>query len=386
MASVENFRQLLKPLIFYSKPLGIEMWTAPGKFKPASYHMVIEMIIYLISTITTVIKYRNDRMHMMKVLVTLGTAFQLFIKFFVSHSKANEVKQLTDKIEQDILERFQKGTMEEVAVLDRAGRYLWIIFRVMRVICISTAVAFMSYPIFAYCTTSQILPLFLHELPYFDYSTMTGYAVNMAFQLNLTVNGVMGIMLSDFLFLVFAMYAMVVADILIVHLGELEAMLNDPMKDDTKRSEVREKWVQCMYDHQQSTSFLNIIEDIFGLQCLAQVVMGVFTICDCMLLVALTDWYPTYCFLLVMFTELTIYFIIGHIIELKIDEVYHKIISMPWYKLPVKEQKEFCFLVSRQQRPMMLTAFGFHPMNFEAYMSVLKGLYQFFVMVMQYVA
>ncbi|XP_049301315.1 odorant receptor 30a-like [Anopheles funestus] len=355
MASVENFRQLLKPLIFYSKVLGVEMWTAPGKFLPASYYLSTQMAIYLISTITTVIKYRNDPLHLMKVLVTLGTAVQLYIKFFVGHFKANEVKQFTETVEHDILEKYQKGTKEEVAMLDRTGRYLWIIFRITSVICFIAGAAFALYPIFAYYTTGNVLPLLLYELPYYDFSTTAGYAVNMLFQLNLLVNGVLGVMLADIAYLIFAMYAMVVADILIVHLGELEAMLNDPLKDDTKRSEVREKWVQCMYDHQQSTSFLNIIEDIFGLQCLAQVVMGVFTICDCMLLVAL------------------------------IDEMYHKIISMPWYKLPVKEQKEFCFLVSRQQRPMMLTAFGFHPMNFEAYMSVLKGLYQFFVMVMQYV-
>ena len=54
--------------------------------------------------------------------------------------------------------------------------------------------------------------------------------------------------------------------------------------------------------------------------------------------------------------------------------MYNKIISMPWYKLPVKEQKEFRFLMSRQQNPMMLTAYGFHPMNFEAYMSVNNNL------------
>ncbi|XP_053663389.1 uncharacterized protein LOC128712521 [Anopheles marshallii] len=86
-----------------------------------------------------------------------------------------------------------------------------------------------------------------------------------------------------------------------------------------------------------------------------------------------------------MFSELTAYFVVGHIIELKIDQMYDKVISMPWYKLPPKEQKEFCYLLSRQQRPLMLTAYGFHPMNFEAYMSVLRGLYQFFVMIMQYV-
>ena len=51
--------------------------------------------------------------------------------------------------------------------------------------------------------------------------------------------------------------------------------------------------------------------------------------------------------------------------------MYNSIISMPWYKLPVEEQKEFAFLMCRQQRPMMLTAYGFLTMNFESYMSVM---------------
>uniref|UniRef100_A0A182WR16 Uncharacterized protein n=1 Tax=Anopheles minimus TaxID=112268 RepID=A0A182WR16_9DIPT len=385
MATVESFRELVKPLIFYSKLLGVEMWTAPGKLRPASYHMMIQMVIYLASLGYTVIKYRDDTIHVMKVLATLGTALQLFVKFFVSISKAKDVKQLTETIEKDILQRYQRGTNEEVVELNRNGRYLRIIFRVISVTCNCTAAGFALYPIFAYFTTNAVMPLFMHELPYIDYSTSTGYVVNMLLQLNLIVNGVMGVLVTDFIYLMYPMYAMVEANIFIIHLGELEAMLNDPMKDDTKRSEIREKWLQCVYDHQQTTSILSTTEDIFGLQCLAQVVMGVLAICVCMLLVMLTDWYATYAFLLVMFTELTVYFIIGHVVDLKIDQMYDRVISMPWYKLQVKEQKEFCFLVSRQQRPMMLTACGFYPMNFEAYMTVLKVLYQFFVMIMQYV-
>ncbi|XP_035907276.1 putative odorant receptor 83c [Anopheles stephensi] len=374
MATLRNFRELLQPLTYYSKKIGVEVWTAPGKFLPASYYLSAMVATYFISTASTVAKYRHDPLHMMKVLVTLGTVLQ-----------GSDVKLLNEKIELEVLERYENGTKEEMAVLERTGRYLWIIFRMTRISSACAAGGFMLYPLFAYFTTGIVVPLLLYELPFIDCNTTTGYIVNMLFQINLLVYGVMGIIFADFLYIMYATYAMTAADIFMVHLVELEILLNDPMQHDTTRSEVRELWLKCMYDHQLTTSLLNIIEDIFGLQCLAQVAMGVFTICDCLLLVTLTDWYPTYCFFLVMFTELTVYFIVGHIVELKIDEMYHKVISMPWYKLPVKEQKEFCFLMARQQRPMMLTAYGFHPMNFEAYMSVLRGLYQFFVMILQYV-
>uniref|UniRef100_A0A182WR17 Uncharacterized protein n=1 Tax=Anopheles minimus TaxID=112268 RepID=A0A182WR17_9DIPT len=386
MANVGEFRELLKPLIFYTKMLGVEMWTAPRKMLLASYHISLQMALYVVSTVYTVVKYRNDPINVMKALVTLSTAVQLYIKFLMGHFKAHDMKELTEKFEKDVLEFYQKGSKAEVAVLNRTGRYLRIFQRIMRVVIPCGSAGFGTYPLLVYWKTKEILPLFPYELPYFDNSTIFGYVLNMLFQVNLLVFGNMGLILSDFLFLMCAMYAMTEADIFIIHLGELEAMLNDPTKDDTKRSEIREKWLQCVYDHQLTTRFFNTVEDLFAFVCLAQVGMSVFTICDCMLLIALTDWFPTYGFLIVVFTALSLYFIIGHSVELKIDQMYDRIITMPWYKLPVKEQKEFSLLLCRQQRPMMLTACGFIPMNFESYMSVLRGLYQFFVMVLQYVA
>ncbi|XP_041775709.1 uncharacterized protein LOC121595649 [Anopheles merus] len=336
MATVESFRQLLKPLIFYSKGVGVEIWTAPGKFVPASYYLSLHVAIYFSSTVFTLIKYSDDTLHMMKALITLGTCVQLYVKFIIGHKKASELKLLSDNIEQAILQRYEDGKAEEIAVLQRTGRILWFIFRFMRTSVSSAAFGFFLYPVIAYYTTGELMPLFMIELPYYGWTTIMGLAMNMFCQANILVIGTMGAIMSDFLFFMYAI-------------------------------------------------FLNTIEDIFGITCLAQVLMGIFTVCDGMLLVALTFWFPTYCFLAVMFIELSIYFVIGHFVELKIDEMYNSIISMPWYKLPVEEQKEFAFLMCRQQRPMMLTAYGLLTMNFESYMSVLKGLYQFFVMIMQYV-
>ncbi|XP_058122449.1 putative odorant receptor 83c [Anopheles ziemanni] len=99
-----------------------------------------------------------------------------------------------------------------------------------------------------------------------------------------------------------------------------------------------------------------------------------------------TDWYAAYFFLLILFFQLTLYFLIGHYVELKVDEMYDTINSVPWYKLPVSNQKEFVFLLSRQQCPLTLMIYGFAPLNFTTYMTVLRGLYQFFVLIMQYVS
>ncbi|XP_053676396.1 odorant receptor 67d-like [Anopheles nili] len=247
------------------------------------------------------------------------------------------------------------------------------------------AIGFVLYPIFSYYVNGEVVPFFLYELPFFDENSITGYIILMLFQGNLLALGVVGAVLAICIFFIFSMYALAISGIFIVHMRELNNMLYDQVSVGIKTDEISLKWKQCMHDHELSTRLINCLDDMFGLMCLVQVMMGIFSICDVMLLVALTDWYPTYFFLLTLFSELSINFIIGHIVELKIDEMYETITSTAWYRLPVVNQKEFRFMLSRQQRPMVLTAYGFYPMNFEAYMSVLRGLYQFFVMIMQYV-
>ncbi|XP_049548309.1 uncharacterized protein LOC125959527 [Anopheles darlingi] len=186
---------------------------------------------------------------------------------------------------------------------------------------LSTGIGFVLYPFFVYMIQGTLLPLFLYELPYLDWHSVDK------------------------------------ADICLVHLRELRAMLNDVSKtaDAVDIAAVQKKWEQCMHDHRMTTSFLNNVEDLLGMICLAQVMMGVFTVCDCMLLVVL------------------------------VGDLYGVITSLSWYRLSLQQQKEYRFIIFRQQRPLGLTAFGFMPLNFESYMSVLKGLYQFFVLAMQYV-
>ena len=77
MANVVDFRKLMKSLIVCSKVAGVEMWTAPGKFTPASYYVSFHITVYFASTVWTLRKYIDDPIHMMKVLITLGTAVQV---------------------------------------------------------------------------------------------------------------------------------------------------------------------------------------------------------------------------------------------------------------------------------------------------------------------
>ncbi|KFB53785.1 AGAP009706-PA-like protein [Anopheles sinensis] len=371
MATVESYRNLVKLLCISSKIVGVEVWTAPGRFRPASYYLSFHVIVYFVSTIYTLAKYSNDPLHMMKILITLGTAVVLYMKFFIVILRSFEYKSFADLIEEELLKPFENGNAEEVAVLERTGRILWVIGRLMFMCFACSGVFFGIYTVYEYYVNGALVPLFLYELPYYDWSTTGGYVTNMLFQVNLYAIGVIGASFIEFLFIMFALYTLAYVDIFLVHLRELRSLLDDvEFVKKNNGSEIRQKWMECILNHQQALRFLDSIEDLFKLMFLGQVWNGVISLCIGMLLILMTDWYAAYFFVLVIFLDFSFYFLIGHYVELKVDEMYDTINSVPWYKFPIINQKEFIFLLGRQQRPMIMTVYGFAPLNFATYTNL----------------
>ncbi|KAL9708172.1 hypothetical protein quinque_011690 [Culex quinquefasciatus] len=116
------------------------------------------------------------------------------------------------------------------------------------------------------------------------------------------------------------------------------------------------------------------------------VLTSVFVICINIILAVQTDWYACYSFLLLSFISLSIYFVIGNVLEKKLDAQDMCIITFPWNLLNSEQQKEYLFVVSQLQNSLILTIYGFSPLNFETYMEVLKGLYQFVMVILNFVA
>ncbi|XP_058122450.1 uncharacterized protein LOC131293330 [Anopheles ziemanni] len=355
MATVESYRNLLNLLTISSKIVGTEIWTAPGRFRPASYYLSFHVIVYFVSTIYTL-------------------------------AKSFKFKSFTDLIEEELLKPFENGNAEEVAVLERTGQILWVIGRLMFICFGCSGIFFGMYTVYEYYVNGALLPLFLYELPYYDWSTKGGYLTNKLFQVHLYAIGVFGASFTEFLFIMYALYASAYVDICLVHLRELRYLLNDvEFVENNNGSVIRQKWMECIHNHQQALRFLDSVEDLFKLIFLSQVWNGVISLCVGVLLILLTDWYAAYFFVLIIFLDFTSYFLIGHYVELKVDDMYDTINSVPWYNLPISKQKEFIFLLSRQQRPMIMTVYGFAPLNFATYTYILRVLYQYSVMVMQYV-
>ncbi|XP_055542614.1 uncharacterized protein LOC129728220 [Wyeomyia smithii] len=238
-------------------------------------------------------------------------------------------------IEKKIYCIFGNGTVEERAAIKKTIRYLGIIFKVMSFLYFSSLLIFALWPLYVYYTENQLVSLFSYEVPYLRIDEPTGYIILLLIQIIIYIMGICGAIVTDYMFIFVTFHALLSVDLLILNLSQLKNILT------VKESEKN-----------------------------------------------LTDWYVAYFFLLLVSAELTICFILGNAIELKIDELFNAVTSLPWHLLSLFQQKDFIFLLARQQRPLILTIYGFVPLNFETYTTVyflvLRALYQFFVLLLQY--
>ncbi|KXJ72047.1 hypothetical protein RP20_CCG019062 [Aedes albopictus] len=340
MTPLEDYYNIRAPLITISKMIGAEVWTSEKYLTPASYMLMAHMIIYNVCNGYTVLTQNSDPVKLMQVTIIFGIASQLIFKFFYAISKKYSIRKMFDTAEETIYERHSKGNKEEILILNKTVRYLGIIWKCLAVVYSSTLFVFGMWPVYVYYTKGQIVPLFLYEIPLIDFESTFGYLLHMFLHVDIYILGILGSILADYTFIFIVFHAVAYVDLFILHAKELSDLLveNSSTKD---LKEISEKWK--------------------------------------------TDWYAAVCFLIVVFGEITIYFLVGNLIELKVDELYDSVVGLPWNLLDNMQQKEYGYLLARTQRPLILTLLGFAPLNFESYMTVLRALYQFFVMILQYV-
>lgn len=69
----------------------------------------------------------------------------------------------------------------------------------------------------------------------------------------------------------------------------------------------------------------------------------------------------------------------------KNDATSAEIYNFPWHLLPKKDQKNYLIMLNKSQNPRILTAGGLTPLNMDLFMSIVKTIYQLFMMMLNFI-
>ncbi|XP_029727659.1 uncharacterized protein LOC109418136 [Aedes albopictus] len=383
MSAVQIYQQSIRILKFNAIAVGVSLWNPDQFLIFGSYSIMTQMVIYFWCNFWTVHKYRHDIIHVMEVLNCAGIAFQLSVKFFIAMYNKTKIRGLLQTIEDELYARYPDRSSQEGDIVYIFAKKYNILLKVLAVLYCSTLLVFALYPLYIYYSERKFIPLFMFEVSYVDWHTVWGYLLTNFVQVLTYVMGLNGMILADGLLVLLVVHGLVYMEVFMIHLGELGKLL-ESYEASENEEEIFRLWRECLLEHQTILEYFSDIENINGGMSLILVFTGVFAICDNLVLCALTDWYASYLFLMICFVQMTIYFTVGNAVELKSDALDISVVNFPWHLLDGDLQKEYLFLICRMRQPIILTVYGFSDLSLETYMSILKALYQFAMMILNF--
>ncbi|XP_029727658.1 uncharacterized protein LOC109418214 [Aedes albopictus] len=385
MSAIDLYQQCIRIFKFNSIAVGVSLWNADQFLTIGSYSIMTQMVIYFWCNFWTVHKYRHDMLHVMEVLNSAGIAFQLSVKFFIAMYNKPIIRGLLQTVEDKLYARYPDRSSREGEIVYKFAKKCNILIKILAPLYCSSLFVFALYPLYIYYSEGRLIPLFMYEVSYVDWHTVWGYLLTNFVQIFIYVMGLNGLIMADGLVVLLALHGIVYMEVFMIHLDELAKLLQSENVIENKEK-ITKMWRECLSEHQTLLEYFDDIENINGGMCLVLVFTGVFAICDNLVLCAVTDWYASYSFLLICFIQMTIYFSIGNAVELKSNALDISVANFPWYMFSRDLQKEYLFLICRLQHPIILTVYGFADLSLETYMSILKALYQFAMMILNFLA
>uniref|UniRef100_A0A182WGF6 Uncharacterized protein n=1 Tax=Anopheles minimus TaxID=112268 RepID=A0A182WGF6_9DIPT len=386
-SAIEYYNASFNRLKLSSRLIGAGLWEEKYGFTAGRIASLTQIVMFLGLHAWTGYKYRHSALEMLESQSLICTGVALMIKYFTMIQNRDPVRELSGNVETEMYVKYRE-TSNEYPVVRKYGRVLHIAGYIMIGGYFGSLFIIWINPLFVYFTEGRVMLLFSCEIPYVDWTVNRGYWITVTLQIAFYVTGTCGLILVDYLCAFFTINGSLYVDILRFHLDELSELLAEPGYQQRTSPNVIEKvnrmWRNCLFEHQRIVGYYDKFSDLWSMINLAQVGCSVFGICINMLLIMLTEWYAAYAILFALFVDLSVHFVLGAIIERKVDDLHISLVHFPWHLLDDRRQKEYKLLLLRAQQPSGMSIAGLTPVNYETYTQIMKMLYQLFALAMNF--
>ncbi|XP_053672139.1 uncharacterized protein LOC128722497 [Anopheles nili] len=375
--AIQYYDKSFKQLKVSSSLITAGLWKEKDpSFSRGRISTVSIALTFLLMHAWTGYKYRRQAMILIKSQSLTCTAFVLMIKYFWVIFKRDMVHKLTDEIKMEVYVKYGESS-KEYPLVWKYGRILYHVGWIMACsYCLSLFIIMLN-PVYVYLKDRSLVLIFFSEIPHVDWTQVGGYWITVLVQIVLYLTGVCGMILVDYLATYYTINGSLRMDVMRFHLDELQKLLVDISKRHSSATGLREEahrlWRDCLTEHQQIVEFFGNFSDLWSMINLAQVGCSVIGICVNMLLLMVDNWYVANYILFVLVVDLTVHFVLGAIIEGKVDDLHNTLNQFAWYLLDDQGQHEYQLLLLRSQLESGLSIAGIAPVNYETYTKVLES-------------
>ncbi|EAT48361.2 AAEL000613-PA [Aedes aegypti] len=337
-------------------------------------------ISYLFTSCYSAWYYYPDVFKMLQALAPNGIAWQGCLKLFIAVQQRKFFQGRAKYLEE--FHRIHVNRPEDNAVLLGLMVKMHLACRVLLSAYITAVLGFGLYPVYFFVMYGERTFAINVLVPGIDPDSQWGYFLTVSYQIFLLSIAMAGISAFDTTFLIFVCNLAGLVDVFMNKLKELDRLLE---KEKADLAEIRDHVREILIDHYGIVSYESDLDNRYIAINLMQVGSSVACLSISLFLCYMTNYLPGYAFILGAIFQLLTYCLLGTIFSVKNDDAILAINGTKWYLLEKSQLKMVGFMLHRCQNPSNLTVGGFAPLNIETFVEIMKTIYQFFAMMINFV-
>ncbi|XP_055589105.1 putative odorant receptor 83c [Uranotaenia lowii] len=255
-------------------------------------------------------------------------------------------------------------------------------YKIVGLSYVTAGIGFFISPIFRYLLYSERTLALQIVVPGIDHATELGFWLMIVYHMVLVFVACSGILTSDMGMMLIILHVVGMADVFRNSLAELDEMLEEVESDKRK---VYNKLVRICCMHKDIIGYEEDVDKFFGAIIFTQVITSVFCLSISLFLIFMTGNIQSVLFLMGALCQLLQFCILGTILTIKNEEIILALYNFLWYKLSVENQRTLCIMLHRSQNAVELTIGGLALLNMKTFVEIIKKIYTYAAMMLQFV-
>ncbi|XP_017468648.1 PREDICTED: odorant receptor 67d-like [Rhagoletis zephyria] len=373
----ESFAKIIKAFRFMSGLVGADVSNVNYKVNIVTIIVILCIGIYFIFTATTVASvFSENWTYLLEASCMVGSVLQGITKLISAIVFAKDIAAMRLELESLYSEYETKGEAYCKA-LNECCQRVWRVIKMVGHIYAAAAFGILILTAILVLATERQVYVMHFFIPGLDVETRFGYLATMAVHTVVFLAGAFGLFAGDLFFLLFLGQPSLLLDLLVLKVRALNEISN---KKDRKSERLL---IDIIEWHQYYTDYNERCNRLFYYIITMQIVTSGISIICTLYIILMGDWPGAYLYIVIAFSGLYLYCIIGTKIETCNQAFCEELYNINWYDLEVKNQKMVILILKKSQNPSEIKVAGFLPLSVQTALSITKTIYGIFTMMLR---
>ncbi|XP_055590524.1 putative odorant receptor 83c [Uranotaenia lowii] len=334
--------------------------------------MIFTLATYYYVNVVSAYNLRHEPEKVIFGLVTVGVGFQNFCKIYTYLTYCQQIRSMN---------RYQEVLLREECNLHTKELLMNNVFAIdlLRKLVFSsypwTAIVLLITPLLLTLIGPENILPYGFFMPYLDWNTTLGYAINYVWQIWLTVMVLTFHMGPDCFYLILITNAFTQINLL----KNMLERLDESVKDNANQETASKLLKRIIVRHQEHISYLSKLEETFRMNWFVTLSSSSLGLVTTLYAAVILKWYQGFAYILSITVQIGFVCILGTMLDMKNEQLQQTVYKISWYRLSNSHQKSIGFFLSVTQETKAQTLI-FAPLNMPTFLQLYKTIYSIFTM------